>query len=99
MNKSILLCILMLGNVFFLRAQDTLTCAFETLFQIKAGQNKADAMDFISKNYKATLVDTHVEKLPPYKGTKGDSIIKEVLSYKPDQQTCFQGRNTLFQLE
>jgi len=60
---------------------------------------KPDVVAYIADNYKATLVNTDVSKLPAYKGSKGDSIVKEILSYKPDQQTCFNGRNTLFQLE
>jgi hypothetical protein len=99
MSRSILIFILILGNSFSLHAQDTLTCQFERLFKIKAGMTKTDVVAYIGDNYKATLINTDVSKLPPYKGSKGDSIIKEILSYKPDQQTCFNGRNTLFQLE
>ena len=99
MSKSIAISILIVGISFSLHAQDTLTCGFETLFTIKAGMNKNDVVDFINKNYKAILINSQVEKLPPYKGSKGDSITKEILSYKPDQTTCFHGSNTLFQLE
>jgi len=99
MYRPILIFVLFLGMSFPLLAQDTLTCGFETLFTIKAGMAKSDVVAFIDNNYKAALVDNHMEKIPPYKGGKGDSIIKEILSYKADQQTCFHGRNTLFQLE
>ena len=99
MNKLTLLCFLIFGNSMFLNAQDSLTCQFEKLFKIKAGMAKPDVVAYIADNYKATLVNTDVSKLPAYKGSKGDSIVKEILSYKPDQQTCFNGRNTLFQLE
>jgi len=84
---------------FSLHAQDTLTCGFETLFTIKPGMNKIDVMDLVKKNYDAILVNSKMEKLPPYKGTGGDSILKEILSYKRDVAPCFRGTNTLLQLE
>jgi hypothetical protein len=101
MNKSILLSLFILGNSLFLHAQDTSTCGFETLFTIKAGMSKAEVMDLINKKFQGSLrlVNTRAEKLPPYKGSGGDSIIKEIFSYKRDSSPCFHGRNTLLQLE
>jgi len=83
----------------FLHAQDTLTCGFETLFALKAGMSKPEIIDFINKNYPSNLVNTQIEKLPPYNGTGGDSIVKEILSYQRETTPCFRGRNTLLQLE
>jgi hypothetical protein len=34
---------------------------------------KPDVVAYIADNYKATLVNTEVSKLPAYKGSKGDS--------------------------
>jgi len=99
MNKSILIFIFILANSLLLHAQDT--CAFETLFTIKAGMSKAEVMDLINKRFQSglSLVNTQVQKLPPYKGSGGDSIVKEIFSYKPNFIQCFRGRNTLAQLE
>ncbi|HEY6978581.1 MAG TPA: hypothetical protein VH396_19920 [Chitinophagaceae bacterium] len=103
MNKSILISIFILANSLFLHAQnkDTLTCGFETLFTIKTGMSKAEVMDLVNNKYQSDLplVKTQVEKLPPYKGSSGDSIVKEILSYKPNFSQCFHGRNTMVQLE
>jgi len=103
MNRSILLSLFILGNSLFLHAQnkDTLTCGFETLFTIKTGMSKAEVMDLINQKFQATLplVKNDVQKLPPYKGSGGDSIVKEILNFKPEFSQCFHGRNTLVQLE
>jgi hypothetical protein len=100
MKKSVLISIFILGNSLFLHAQDT--CSFETLFTIKAGMSKGDVMDLINKKFPGgslSLVNTQVQKLPPYKSGGGDSIVKEIFSYKPNFAQCFHGRNTLAQLE
>jgi hypothetical protein len=102
-SKSIYMRISILALIFFfslsVSAQDTLTCGFENLYTIKPGMSKADAMELVKKNYEATLVSSKMEKLPPYKGTGGDSIVKEILSYQRDVTPCFRGSNTLLQLE
>ena len=99
MNKSILLSVFILFNGLLLKAQDT--CAFESLFTIKAGMSKNDVMDLINKKFQGglSLVNTRIEKLPPYKKSGGDSIVKETFSYRPNFAQCFRGRNTLAQLE
>src|SRR3954469_8747062 len=99
MNKSILIFIFILVNSLLLHAQDT--CAFETLFTIKTGMNKAEVMDLINQKFQATLplIKNDVQKLPPYKGSGGDSIVREILNFKPEFSQCFHGRNTLVQLE
>jgi len=98
MRRIILPFIYILSSLL-LHAQDSLTCGFETLFTIKAGMDKAEVMDLVNKNYKVDLVDRRIEKLPPYKKSGGDSITNEILLYKPDTITCFQGRNTLLHLQ
>ena len=99
MRKSILIFIFILTNGLFLHAQDTQTCGFEALFNIKAGMGKEEVMGLISKNYPAKLINTEVEHLPPYKGSGGGPITKETLSYTRDTTPCFNGRNTTLQLE
>ena len=99
--RRIILLVIYILSCLFLHAQDSLTCSFETLFTIKAGMSKSDVMDLINKNFQdgLSLVNTQVVKLPPYKGSGGDSIVKEIFSYKPNYAQCFRGRNTLAQLE
>jgi hypothetical protein len=98
MSRSIFIFIF-ISSSLFLRAQDTLTCGFETLFTLKAGMSKPEVIDLINRNYPSNLVHTQIEKLPPYKGSGGDSIVKETFSYKRDITPCFKGHNTLLQLE
>jgi len=99
MNRSILISAFILGNSLLLHAQDSLTCGFETLFTMKAGMSKPEVIGLISTNYPSKLVNTQIEKLPPYKGSSGDTIIKETFSYRRDITPCFKGLNTLLKLE
>lgn len=98
MYRTVLILVFLFSSLL-LCAQDSLTCGFETLFSIKAGMDKADVMNLLEKNYQAKLVNTRVEKLPPYKGSGGDSIINEILTYKRDITPCFLGRNTVLFME
>src|SRR3954467_166318 len=98
MRYIILLITFVLGNLFCY-SQDTLTCNFERLFTIKPGMDKVQVMDLIDQNHYANFSTTQIEKLPPYKGTKGDSIIIETLVYTPAGVGCFKGNNTLLKLE
>src|SRR6476620_6856170 len=98
MFRSILTLMYISGSLF-LHAQDSLTCGFETLFTIKAGMDKAEVMALMNKYYPSNLVKTEMVKLPPYKGSGGDSIVKETLTYKRDITPCFKGLNTLLKFE
>src|SRR5690242_7468160 len=83
-----------------LYAQDSMTCKFEMLFNIKPGMHKGEAMDLMVNNHLADLTNSQAVKIPPYKGTGGDSINKETLVYRPKGEAgCFRGSNTIIKLE
>src|SRR4051794_26053731 len=98
MRYLILLFFFMLSNLFCY-SQDTLQCGFERLFTIKPGMDKAQVMDLVNENNYGKFSRTQIEKLPPYKGSGGDSILKEILIYTPTSVRCFKGNNTLLKLE
>ena len=97
--RSLMLFLMFCTFSFYAYSQDSLTCNFETLFTIKPGIDKSDAVQLITKNNLATLTNTRMEKMPPYKGTSGDSIIREILIYRPNGTRCFKGSNTMIQME
>jgi hypothetical protein len=81
------------------KAQTTSPCAFESLFTFTPGMNKMTVMDSVNKTYKLDIFSRTVEKLPPYKGTGTDSIVKEIIVYKIAGSACFKGSDTRLQLE
>jgi hypothetical protein len=97
--RSLMLFLLFSTFNLYTYSQDSLTCNFETLFTLKPGIDKADAVQLITKNNLATLTNTQMGKIPPYKGTSGDSIVREILIYRPNGTRCFKGSNTMIQME
>jgi hypothetical protein len=85
--------------VYSANAQESTPCGFQRLFKFKPGMTKAVVLDSVNKTFQLTINKQQVEKLPPYKGTGGDSIIKEVISYKADSAPCFKGRNSTLYLQ
>jgi hypothetical protein len=61
--------------------------------------SKMIVMDSVNKTYNLTIFNRQVEKLPPYKATGGDSIVKEIIVYKIDESPCFKGHSSKLQLE
>lgn len=79
-------------------AQNGTPCGFQSLFTFKPGMNKMIVMDSVNKTYNLTIVSRQIEKLPAYKGTGGDSIIKETIIYNIDKSPCLTGRGSTIQL-
>jgi len=57
-------------------------------------------LDSVNKTYpQLGIANRVVEKIPPYKGSGGDSIIKETVAYNIDSSPCFKGRSSKLFLE
>ena len=69
------------------------------LFKIRPGMSKMEVLDTVFKIYEISPTRSSTEKLPPYKNTGGDSIIKEIMVYDAVKAVCFHGVQTKFQLE
>ena len=81
-------------------AQVNQPCAFQSLFTFEPGMNKMIVLDSINKTYQQLNVVNHkITKLPPYKGAGGDSILKEVVTYNINGNSCFKGHNSKLHLE
>lgn len=79
-------------------AQDRTPCGFESLFTFKPGMNKMIVLDSVNRTYNLTIVSRDLEKLPAYKSSGGDSIIRETINYNIDKSPCFTGRRSKLQL-
>jgi len=97
MNRNLFLLIALF--CFSVASAQSPKCAFEFLFKIKPGMQKAAVLDSVSKVVAASQIQSTIEKLPPYKGTGGDSITKEIVVYLVEKPVCFYGLQTKFQLE
>jgi len=98
MIKSLLIFFLSVF-VFAADAQQNTSCAFHKLFTFKPGMSKLVVLDSVNKNYQLSIENRKIEKLAPYKGAGGDSIVKEIVTYKIDASPCFKGRNSKLFLE
>lgn len=79
-------------------AQNGVPCGFERLFTFQPGMNKMMVIDSVNKTYDLIIVSREIEKLPPYKDTGGDSIIKETIMYNIEKSVCLRGRSSKLQL-
>lgn len=98
MQKIILILFCFISSAV-VQAQNNIPCGFQRLFTFKPGMNKMTVVDSVNKTYKLSIISRKSEKLPPYKGTGGDSIIKEMIVYNIEGSPCFQGRGSRLQLE
>jgi hypothetical protein len=80
-------------------AQENQACVFQSLFTFEPGMNKMIVLDSINKTYQISIVNHKVSKIPPYKGSGGDSIMKEVVTYNITGSPCFKGHNSRLHLE
>jgi hypothetical protein len=84
---------------YTVNAQESVPCGFHRLFTFKPGMSKTVVLDSVNKTYRLRIENTNIEKLPPYKSSGGDSIVKEIVSYKIDGSPCFTGRNSKLYLQ
>jgi len=99
MYKKLILLFLISALAVTINAQQSQPCAFQRLFKFKPGMSKPVVLDSINRTFQLTIDKQQVEKLPPYKGTGGDSITKEVVSYRIDNAPCFKGRASKLYLQ
>jgi len=95
MRKPFIL-IFCLGFYLAALSQTNRECAFELLFTIQPGLDKAVFLDSIHKTANAALVSSSIDKVAPYKGTGGDSITVENYVYSIQSVSCFSGKNAKF---
>ena len=75
-------------------------CPFETLFTIKPGMTKAEVTEGVKRLYQlAQIKDVKEDFRPPYIKAGTPSIRKEVITYRIDSGSCFNGRNTFVRFE
>ena len=96
---KVILSLLLSYFVNMTSAQENQPCAFQSLFTFKPGMNKMVVLDSINRAYKINIVDHKITKVPPYKGSSGDSIMKEVVTYDINGSPCFKGHNSKLHLE
>ncbi|HEX5151924.1 MAG TPA: hypothetical protein VFW07_10770 [Parafilimonas sp.] len=74
-------------------------CLFEKLFSVKPGMDMASGVAALQQLSKITLLEEVTEKLKPYAGTGGDSILHQTLTYRIDSTVCFKGRDNTVKFE
>src|SRR5436305_9875602 len=98
MLKTILiLCLSVL--VVTTNAQQIQPCGFQKLFTIEPGTNKMTVLELVNKSFKLAIVRQSMDKIPPYKTSGGDSIVRETMEYQTDSSACFKGKNTKIYME
>src|SRR6476659_4141438 len=96
---KIILVLLLSYSINMTSAQVNQTCAFQSLFTFEPGMNKMIVLDSINKTYQIKIVNHDVSKIPPYKASGGDSIMKEVVTYDVSGSPCFKGHHSKLHLE
>ena len=96
---KIILVLILPALVIATNAQQIQPCGFQKLFTIEPGMNKMTVLDSVNKSFKLTIVRQSMDKIPPYKTSGGDSIVRETMEYQTDSSACFKGKNTKLFLE